>query len=211
MPSTRTYAAGAALIAAAGLGATAWLALAPGGDAFAECGGGVQTGGATIGGPFTLISETGAPVTSAELIDRPTLVYFGYTFCPDVCPVDAANMAAASSILSEEGHEIRTAFITVDPARDTPEVMDDFTNNLSPDMIGLTGSDEQIAEAAKAYRVYYAKPEGGDPDYYTMDHSAFIYLMAPGDKFLTIFRHGDQPPAIAKTTKCYLEALENGA
>lgn len=210
MPSTKTYAISAALLVAAGLGTGAWL-VTSNDDPFAECGAGITTGAAAIGGPFTLISETGAEVTSAEVIDGPTMVYFGYTFCPDVCPVDAAAMAQTATLLSDQGHKVKTVFITIDPARDTAKVLDDFTNNLSADMIGLTGSDEQIAAAAKAYKVYYAKPPSDDPDYYLMDHSAFTYLMTAKDRFLTIFRHGDTPDAMAKSAACYLDALEDGA
>ena len=165
MPSTATYALSAAVIAAAGLGVGAWYALSSGGG-FAECGGGMATGAASIGGPFTLISETGETVTEADVIDKPTLLYFGYTFCPDVCPVDAVVMAQVGANLKDRGHDVNTVFITVDPARDTPEVLADFTDNLDDDMLGLTGSPDQIAEAAKAYRAYYQKAEGDDPEFY---------------------------------------------
>ncbi|MEM7522397.1 MAG: SCO family protein, partial [Pseudomonadota bacterium] len=149
MPSTATYAIAAAVIAAGGLGVGGYFALSGSSD-FAECGSGVSTGTASIGGPFTLTDHTGARVTEADVIDKPTLVYFGYTFCPDVCPVDAAIMAQMDDILAERGHEVNTVFITVDPARDTPEILGDFVANLHPDMLGLTGSDEDIAAAAKA-------------------------------------------------------------
>ncbi|MEM7545494.1 MAG: SCO family protein [Pseudomonadota bacterium] len=206
MPTTKTYAIAASVVVAGSLGVGAWMALNPS-SPLAECGGGVATGGASIGGPFKLVSETGTPVTDAEIIDRPTLMYFGYTFCPDVCPVDAANMAAATDVLAERGYDVRTAFVTIDPARDTPEVMADFTDNLHPDMIGLTGTDEQIADAAGAYRVFYQKAPGDDPDFYLMDHSAFIYLMHPENGFLNVFRHGVTPDEIAENTACFIDTL----
>jgi len=202
MPATRTYAIAASAIVVAGLGVGTWFAFS-GGDG-TDCGGGLTTGNASIGGPFTLVSETGETVTDTDIIDRPTLVYFGYTFCPDVCPVDAANMAAATDILAEDGKEVRTVFITIDPARDTPEVLADFTDNLHPDMIGLSGSDEQIATAAKAYRAFYQKGPGDDPEFYLMDHSAFIYLMTPDEGFKDVFRHGISPEEIAEKTACYI-------
>ncbi len=206
MPSTKVYAIAASALVVAGLGTGAWFAL-QGGAGLAECGGGgVATGAASIGGPFELVSETGATVTDADIIDRPTMVYFGYTFCPDVCPVDAANMAAAADILAEQGLDVGTAFITIDPARDTPAVLADFTDNLHPDMIGLTGSDEQIAAAAKAYRVFYQKAPGDDPAFYLMDHSAFGYLMTTGNRFLEVFRHGTSPTEMAEATACHLGA-----
>lgn len=206
MPSTKVYAIAASFLVAAGLGGTA-LYVTGGDDPFADCGGGVATGASAIGGPFTLVSETGERVTSADVIDGPTMVYFGYTFCPDVCPMDSAAMARASELLAERGYKVKTAFISIDPARDTPQILTDFTDNLSPGMIGLTGSDENVAAAASAYKVYYKKGESGDPEFYTMDHSAFIYLMTKGDRFLTIFRHGESGDAIAEGAACYLDAL----
>ena len=149
MPTTRTYAISAAVVAAIGLGVGGWLALQDNGQ-FAECGGGVATGAASIGGPFTLISETGETVTDADVIDRPTLLYFGYTFCPDVCPVDAALMAHVGAGLRDKGYDVKTAFVSVDPARDTPEVVRDFADNLDEGMVGLTGTDEQIAAVRAA-------------------------------------------------------------
>ncbi len=206
MPSTQTFALAAAAIVVAGLGVGAFFAMSAD-DRFAECGGGMATGGATIGGPFTLVSETGETVTDADVITRPTLMYFGYTFCPDVCPVDVAVMAQAATILEEEGAPVNTAFVTIDPARDTPEVVAGFTELMHPDMIGLTGSDEQVAAAAKAYKVYYQKAEGDDPEYYLMDHSAFIYLMAPGEGFLQVYRRGEAPEAIARNVSCFVDAI----
>jgi len=199
MPSTKIYATIASTVIVGALGIGTYITLGPK-DALDECGGGIATGATTIGGPFTLVSETGATVTDTDVIDRPTLVYFGYTFCPDVCPVDAANMAAAADILSEQNHDVRTTFITIDPARDTSEVLADFTDNLHPDMLGLTGSDEQIERVAKSYRAYYQRASGEDEEFYLMDHSAFIYLMAPETGFLAIFRRGHTPDDIAATT-----------
>lgn len=210
MANIKIYAISAAIAAVAGLGAGAWYLMNPTGS-FSECGAGVATGTAAIGGPFELISESGETVTSEMVIDGPTLVYFGYTFCPDVCPVDAAAMGQAADILAESGRSVKTVFITIDPERDTPEALADFTANIHPDMIGLTGAPEAIAAAAKAYKAYYAKPESDDPDYYLMDHSAFVYLMTEGDRFLTIFRHGDSPEKIADGAACYIDALAAGA
>jgi len=206
MPSIQTFAIATAAIVAVGLGAGAYIAFS-GGNAFAECGGGMATGGATIGGPFTLVSETGETVQDTDIITRPTLIYFGYTFCPDVCPTDVAVMAQAASILEENGAPVNTAFVSVDPARDTPEVVGDFTGLMHDDMIGLTGSEEQVAAAAKAYKVYYQKAEGDDPEYYLMDHSAFIYLMAPNEGFLQVYRRGETPESIAENVGCFVDAI----
>ncbi len=199
---------GAALALAVGAG---WLWLGRGADDFAACGSGTVTGQAAIGGPFTLVDESGATVTEAEVIDRPALVYFGYTFCPDVCPLDAARNARAVDLLAERGFEVKPVFVTIDPARDTPEVLAEFTDYMHPDMQGLTGSDEQIRAAAQAYRVYYSR-RGDDPDTYLMDHSVFSYLMLPERGFVTLFRGapgaagpGVTAEEVAEEAACYLE------
>lgn len=213
MPTTKTWSRAALLVAAGGLGALAVAAFGPwgGGDAFSECEGGVATGAASIGGPFRLVSETGAEVSSAEAIAGPTLVYFGYTFCPDVCPTDAAAMARAADLLAEMGLNVSLVFVTVDPLRDTPEVLAGFTDSLHPGMLGLGGPPEAVEAAKKAYKVFAQKAPGGDPEYYLVDHSAFTYLMTAPDRFLTVFRSGSSPEAIAETASCHLEALARGA
>lgn len=167
--------------------------------------------GAAIGGDFTLTGEDGGEVSFGDFDGQYRTVYFGYTFCPDVCPVDAAVMAQAADLLAERGLDVDTAFISVDPARDTPQVMADFTDNLHPGMLGLTGDEAQVATAAKAYKVYYKKAVGDEPDYYLMDHSAFIYLMTAGDRFLNVFRHGETPEAVAESAACFIEAVGKGA
>lgn len=198
------YAVAAVLAVAAG--AAAWLSFGARGDRFAVCREGGSVVGASIGGPFTLTRADGARVTDRDVIDRPTLLYFGYTHCPDFCPTDAATMAAAADLLAERGVAINTAFVTIDPARDTAEVVGRFAEVMHPDMIALTGSDEDIAAAARAWRVYYAKA-GTDPDYYLMDHSTFTYLAAPGVGFLDFFRHGTAPDVVADRVACYAKAL----
>lgn len=210
MFSTNTYAYAAVAFVVIGLGAGVVYQQTRD-RTFADCGGGIATGAATVGGPFTLVSETGETVTSASVIDGPAMVYFGYTFCPDVCPVDAANMALATDLLTERGYSVKPIFVSIDPGRDTPQVMADYTENLHPDMLGLTGSDAQVAEAARAYKVYYAKSDSDDPEFYLMDHSAFIYLMDAGDRFLTVFRHGEPPETIAESAACYLDVVARGA
>ncbi len=156
----------------------------------------MSVAGADIGGPFELTDHRSRRVSSDELIDGPTLIYFGYTFCPDVCPVDVAVMAEAADRMAERGIEATPVFITIDPARDTPEVLSWFADVMHPDMVGLTGSDEDIAAAAEAYKVYYARAEGDDPENYLMNHSAFIYLMTP-DGLAALFRRGATPEEIA--------------
>ena len=196
----------AAAVAAVGLGAT-WAVGAfysrANGD-FAECRDGAVAGGA-IGGPFTLIDETGAEVTDAQVLDEPALVYFGYTFCPDVCPIDSMRNAQAVEILEEDGIEARPVFITVDPARDTPEVLAEYTDNFHDRMVGLTGSEEQVAAAAKAYRVVYQALDD-DPEFYTVNHSAFSYITLPGTGFVDFVRRDEPPEAVAERMACFVRA-----
>lgn len=174
-------------------------------DAFAQCRSG-QVAGGDIGGPFTLVDGEGRTVTDKDVITKPSLVYFGYTFCPDVCPLDNARNAEAVDILEERGYEVTPVFISIDPARDTPEVVRDFAANLHPRMIGLTGSPEQVKAASKAYKTYYKKQDSADPDYYLMDHSTFTYLVLPGRGFVDFFRRDVSAEEMADKVGCFLQA-----
>jgi protein SCO1/2 len=176
-------------------------------DPFAACRAG-QVGGGAIGGPFTLVDQTGATVTDAEVFTRPSLVYFGYTFCPDVCPLDNARNAEAVDILEEKGIEATPVFISVDPDRDTPEVLADFAANLHPRMIALTGSAEQVKAASAAYKTFYRKQEGDD-EFYLVDHSTFTYLVLPGTGFVEFFRRDDSADDMASRTACFVNAAES--
>ena len=199
-------AAAAAALAAAAAGG--WLLLSRTPDArLATCRDGGVSVGASIGGPFSLTTHDGRAVTEAEVITRPTLIYFGYTFCPDFCPADVAIMAEAKALLAARGIAVNTVFVSVDPNRDTPDRVGAFVTNVDPEMLGLTGTPEQIAEAARAYRVYYAVPGGTDDPFYLVDHSTFTYLMAPGVGFLDFFRHATDPAEMADRVACYVEAL----
>jgi len=162
--------------------------------------------GSTIGGPFELVSETGETVTDADVITKPTLVYFGYTFCPDVCPLDSARNAQAAYMLEEQGIDIGTIFISIDPQRDTTQVVGEFTDNFHDDMLGLTGTPEQVKAASEAYKTYYRAVEG-DPEYYLVDHSTQTYLMFPETGFKTFFRRDTTAEQIAETTACFINEL----
>lgn len=175
------------------------------GNAFADCGAG-QAAGGDIGGPFTLIDETGKTVTDVDVITKPTLVYFGYTFCPDVCPLDAARNAEAVDILEEQGLGVTPIFITIDPERDTPQVLAEFTDNVHPLMVGLTGSLEQVKAASVAYKTYFKKQDTSDP-YYLMEHTSFTYLMLPKQGFVDFYTREDTADKIAKHTACIVSKL----
>ena len=200
---SKLYAGLSALALAAILGGTALYSMlqAPG-----DCGGNSVAGGtAAIGGPFELLAPDGSLVSEKEVIDRPALVYFGYTFCPDVCPFDVARNVLAVDILAEQGIELRPVFISIDPDRDTPEVMAHYAEDMHPNMLALTGSAEQVKAAAQAYKVYYAKGSG-EGEFYLMDHSTFTYLMLPETGLATYFGRDATPDEIAEQTACLLGA-----
>lgn len=179
-----------------------------GGEKYAQCRTGQVAGGAKIGGPFTMVDENGNTVTDKDVIDEPSLIYFGYTFCPDVCPLDNARNAEAIEILEERDQMVKPVFISIDPARDTPEVLRDFTDNLHPRMVGLTGSEEQVRAASKAYRTYFKRhePEEGEEEFYLVDHTTMSYLMFPGEGLIEIFRRDVTPTAMADQIGCFLDA-----
>jgi protein SCO1/2 len=152
------------------------------------------------------VNAAGETVTDAEVITEPSLLSFGYTFCPDVCPLDTARNAAAVDILEERGHMVTPVFISVDPERDTPEVVGAFAENLHPRMVGLTGSPEQVKAASQAFRTYYQKQDSDDP-YYLVDHSTFTYLVLPGHGFVEFFRRDVGPEALADRVQCFVEAM----
>jgi len=204
---TSTITMGAAALVVMAIGGTwGWSAMRATAEPFAGCTGG-QVAGGDIGGPFELVSETGRTVTDADVITEPTLLYFGYTFCPDVCPLDSARNAQAVDMLAERGVDAQAVFVTVDPARDTPEVVGQFTANFSDDMPGLTGSPDQVKAAADAYRVYFDAREEEDPDYYLVDHSTQTYLMFPETGFATFFRNDTPPERVSEVTACFVEQL----
>ncbi|MGE4325496.1 MAG: SCO family protein [Pseudodonghicola sp.] len=206
---TRIYAIIAAVVAVVALGVI-WFVSRPvgGDDRFAQCRSSQIAGGtAQIGGPFTLVNSKGETVTDKDVITGPSLVYFGYTFCPDVCPLDNARNAEAIDILESRGQMVTPIFISIDPERDTPEVVGDFAHNLHERMIGLTGSPEQVKAASQAYKTYYKRQEEGDDDYYLIDHSTFSYLVLPPYGFVEFFRRDTSPEAMADTIGCFLDKM----
>lgn len=151
-----------------------------------------------LGGPFTLTNQDGQRVTEIDFRGRFMLVYFGYTYCPDVCPTELNTIALAMKTLGSEAREVVPIFITVDPERDTPTVLKTYLASFGSEFVGLTGSLQEIAAAAQAYRVYYKKEaEGSDPENYSVDHTSLLYLMGKNGKIVALFRTGATPDDLA--------------
>jgi protein SCO1/2 len=142
--------------------------------------------GAAVGGPFTLVDSANQPVTDQHYRGKWLLVYFGYTFCPDVCPTTLNNIAQALTALGTHADAVVPLFITVDPKRDTPAAIGDYTKSFDPRIVGLTGSTAQIAAVAKEYHVYYAAQTPADNGDYLVDHSSLIYLMDRNGAFVKV-------------------------
>ncbi|MGD8354485.1 MAG: SCO family protein [Methyloceanibacter sp.] len=165
----------------------------------------ITSGQALIGGPFELVGKDGDTVTDKDFLGRHMLVFFGFTHCPDICPAELQIMSAALDDLGSKADRVVPVFITVDPERDTPELITAYVENFGPSFVGLTGSPEAIAKAAKAYRVTYQKFEDETAsDNYSVDHSALVYLMGPDGKFVTHFPYGTSPEKMAETLRRYL-------
>jgi protein SCO1/2 len=165
-----------------------------------------QDGGiGSIGGPFTLEDGNGHTVTDQTFRGRFMLVYFGYTFCPDVCPTTLTAVAAAFDALGPKADRVRGLFITVDPGRDTPAVVRDYAAAFSPRIEGLTGTDAQIEKVANEYRVYYAPQRTATSgDNYTVDHSSILYLMDPNGRFVAPIRTDESAKQMAADIAKYL-------
>lgn len=157
--------------------------------------------GAKMGGAFTLIGEDGQPVRDSDFSGKYRLVYFGYTFCPDVCPVDVQKLMQGLKAFEKQdaarAAKIQPLFVTVDPERDTPAALASFTNAFHPRLIGLTGSPAAIAEVAKAYGVYYQKSPGTTPGTYLVDHSRATALYGPDGAPIAFIPESGSPDEIA--------------
>jgi protein SCO1/2 len=168
----------------------------------------VQTSGkALIGGPFTLVDQSGKTVTDKDFHGRYMLVFFGFTHCPDVCPAELQVMADALGQLGPKAAEIVPVFITLDPERDTPEAAGAYVKNFGSNFVGLTGSPDAIAAAAKAYRVSFSKFEDKDNNGqsgYSIDHSTLLYLMDKNGEYITHFSYGTPATKMAETLRRYL-------
>jgi protein SCO1 len=199
---TRIYAIIGAVAVLAGLtigGLLAWSKRPV--DPFADCRTASIAGIGRIGGPFTLTDQTGRRVSEADVFTGLSLVYFGYTFCPDVCPLDLARNAEVTDLLAEKDIVLHPVFISVDPARDTPEALAEYAGYYHPALTALTGSDAEIAAVAKAYGVYFAR--SGEGKGYTVNHSTHSYLMHPDWGFLEFFDRARRPEDMAEAIRCF--------
>ncbi len=152
---------------------------------------------ASIGGPFTLMDQHGRTVTDRDFRGSWLLVYFGFTYCPDVCPTSLARNGDAVTLLGDKGKQVLPVLISVDPERDTPEKLKDYVVSFHPRAVGLTGTPEQIAAVAREYRVYYAKARQDAGQDYLVDHSSITYLIGPDGRFVKFFRHEASPEEMA--------------
>ena len=152
--------------------------------------GGPQEGRPSVGGPFELIDGDGRTVTERDFRGRHMLIYFGFTFCPDVCPT---TLFSASQALDGIGpalaSKVRLVFVSIDPERDTPEVVKDYAAHFHPGTVGLTGTPEQVAAAARAFRIYYRKADPEEDGSYLVDHSSILFLMDGEGRYVTHFGH----------------------
>ncbi len=182
------------------------IALIAGVAAFWAVSGMIETGSTSevegrplIGGEFELVDQTGAVATNESFQGRYRLIYFGYTYCPDVCPLSLTEMTAAYEALPEDvRNEVVPIFITLDARRDTVEVMSDYVGLFGTDLVGLTGTEAQIGNVADTYRVYYQLHQPDEQGDYLVDHSSFTYLMDRDGAYLTHFGHGTPPEEMAQ-------------
>lgn len=170
---------------------------------------GPQPQTAAIGGPFQLVDSSGRTVDQEVLRGKWSVVFFGFTRCPDICPTTLFELAQVEPLLGASGKDVQTVFVSVDPGRDTPQQMAAYIANpaFPKHLVGLTGSDAQVAAAAKAYRVYYQKQgEGAD---YTVNHAAYSYLMTPKGRFACVLPYGQGPEKTAARIQAAIAAGPN--
>lgn len=163
------------------------------------------------GGPFVLTAHTGERISSETFRGRYMMIYFGYSFCPDVCPIELAKLSAAITQLETEGYDVSSlqpVFISVDPERDTVEALADYMVDFYPSFVALTGTTAEIADVAAKYRVYYKKREQEGIDGYLMDHQSVIFVMGPDGKFQRLFSSRHTPADIAEAMKPVLKKVD---
>jgi cytochrome oxidase Cu insertion factor (SCO1/SenC/PrrC family) len=157
-----------------------------------------------IGGPFDLTDHTGRRRTDAEFRGKLLILYFGYTYCPDICPADLQAISLAMDALGSAGDSVQPLFVTVDPERDTASHLADYLTSFHPRLIGLTGDIAAIKQMALAYKVFFAKDDIASTDSYAVDHTAFIYLVGPDGRYLGFLPPGTPPDRIADAARAHL-------
>lgn len=163
----------------------------------------------SIGGEFELTDHTGARVTDENFRGSYALVYFGYTFCPDVCPTELGEIAIAIDELGEAGAAVTPVMISIDPARDTPEVLSEYVPLFHERLVGLTGTDAEIKDVAEKYRVFYRRFDDPNYTYYLLDHTSFVYLLDPHGQVASMFRYGTPPEEMADAIRQHMQARSN--
>jgi protein SCO1/2 len=166
-----------------------------------------STGQPAVGGPFQLVNQNGDAVDQTLLNDKWSLVFFGFTHCPDYCPATLGMLSATMEQLGDRAQDMQIVFISVDPERDTPQLLNDYlsSDGFPQGVVGLTGTPEQVAQAAKSYRAFYEK--AGQGEAYTMNHSLTIYLMGPDGQFRSALAHDLEPDRAADVIR---RAMERG-
>lgn len=162
---------------------------------------GPHLGSPLIGGAFDLVDQDGKRRTHKDFRGRWLLVYFGYAFCPDICPMALENISEALKRLGPQAKLLQVLFVTVDPGRDTQATLKKFLQNYDSRIIGLTGTAQAVRDAMASYRVHAAKVEGAVPDYYMMDHTSLVYIMSPRGQYIQAFNHATSPEEIVKVLK----------
>lgn len=165
----------------------------------------IDVTGAEYARDFQLTDHDGRPRTLKDFRGKAVVVFFGYTHCPDVCPTTLSEIAEAKRLLGPDGAKVQGVFVTVDPQRDTPEMLKAYMANFGPDFVALRGTPEQLAAVAKEYKIYYKKVDGKTPDSYTMDHSAGSYVYDPQGRVRLYTRYGTGPEALASDLKILLK------
>jgi protein SCO1/2 len=196
MPRTPLALLGVLVVAAIAVGGWLWyLGDQRAGETRVEM---IQTGPVGIGGPFSLIDQNGVRRTDKDFQDKAKLVFFGFTYCPDVCPTSLALMSAVLERLGSDADRITPIMITVDPKRDTPEVLKAYLESFGPRFVGLTGTEAEIAAAARAFKVFYQPSAAGDGNF---DHSSIIYLMNRDNEYVAHFALGTTVDEMARSVR----------
>jgi protein SCO1/2 len=162
-----------------------------------------------IGGPFALVDHTGQPRTEADFQGKLLVVYFGFTYCPDICPTDLQAIGLALERLGAAGEAVQPLFITVDPDRDTPGHLAEYVSLFHPRLIGLTGDNEAIRKVASSYKVVYSKAMDGTQRNYTVDHTAFTYFIGRNGQYLGFLPPGTDPDRLAQVLREYLASASS--